>query len=947
MPPKRKGATAVETENGTKDDVEMNGAVAEKKAKAAGRKGKSEEDQQRTREVRSRAAKLHKEYANNEDEDGNIKGKKKKAEKKTKDARPKKSAEKKKGKGKAKTDEEKSEPPSKKAKSEESEEDSEQEPAEEPEDVEMNGDSKPASKKDSAKKPAKEKKAAKGKGKTKNVDEEEPDEEAEAGDEEENGESKPAAKKSNAKKAAQEKKGRKAKVPENVEAPKRTREEKPRAAKRNTEPSLEEDEVAVPEKKQKSAGKAKRKATKDAEVEDSEETEEAIANSVYEFKAKDINGTEVSLDRYKGHVCIIVNVASRCGHTKSNYEQFVEIYDKYSEDKGLKILAFPCNQFGKQEPGDAQKILDFVAKRNVKFDMFEKIEVNGKNAPPLWKYLKSQIAGPKGHNIDWNFTKFIIDKEGNVVERHKPSVKPLQLVDSLEKYWYRVLSLCKRPVCRGLAEATGAATKMSNPENYKDANSIYEFTCKDIKGNDVSLEKYRGHVCIIVNVASQCGYTKNHYAELGELYDQYADSKGLRILAFPCNQFANEEPGTSEEICQFVQTKNVKFDMFEKVNVNGSDAHPLWKYLKHKQGGTLGDFIKWNFTKFIIDKDGQPVERHGPSTSPKDLVKNLENDNIVFSARKMTNPTDYKNAKSIYEFTVNDNRGNLVSLDKYEGHVCIIINVASHCALAKINYPELNELFEQYGESKGLKVLGEDISDVKGCLRISLSGFVQFSFSFFPMLCSNIRRLTGIAGLCSLSLSLITSVVASDYCTAKADSCSAEGSCPKMSNPTDFKNAKSIYEFTANDIKGNPVSLEKYKGHVAIIVNVASNCGYTKNNYAELNELYDLYADSKGLRILAFPCNQFAGQEPGTNEEICEFTRNKGVKFDVFEKINVNGDDAHPLWKYLKHKQGGTLGDFIKWNFTKFIIDKNGQPVERHGPSTSPKELVKSLEKYW
>ncbi|CAH1970318.1 unnamed protein product [Acanthoscelides obtectus] len=218
------------------------------------------------------------------------------------------------------------------------------------------------------------------------------------------------------------------------------------------------------------------------------------------------------------------------------------------------------------------------------------------------------------------------------------------------------------------------------------------------------------------------------------------------------------------------------------------------------------------------------------------------------------------------------------------------------------------------------------------------------------MLCT--RRLAGFAGLCSLGLittitSVITSAAASEYCSAKADSGSVDGSCEKMSNPKDFKTAKSVYDFTANDIKGNPVSLEKYKGHVLIIINVASNCGYTKSNYAELNELYDLYAESKGLRILAFPCNQFAGQEPGTNEEICEFTRSKGVKFDVFEKINVNGDDAHPLWKYLKHKQGGTLGDFIKWNFTKFIVDKDGQPVERHGPSTSPKDLVKSLEKYW
>ncbi|XP_019867303.1 phospholipid hydroperoxide glutathione peroxidase [Aethina tumida] len=165
---------------------------------------------------------------------------------------------------------------------------------------------------------------------------------------------------------------------------------------------------------------------------------------------------------------------------------------------------------------------------------------------------------------------------------------------------------------------------MSNPENYKDAKSIYEFTAKDIKGKEVSLEKYRDHVCIIVNVASECGFTKNNYTELVELYDQYSESKGLRILAFPCNQFAGQEPGTSEEICTFIQGYKVKFDVFEKINVNGSDTHPLYKYLKYKQGGVLGDFIKWNFTKFIVDKNGQPVERFSPNTDPKDLVETLE-----------------------------------------------------------------------------------------------------------------------------------------------------------------------------------------------------------------------------------------------------------------------------------------------------------------------------------
>ncbi|XP_026498568.1 uncharacterized protein LOC113402504 [Vanessa tameamea] len=166
-------------------------------------------------------------------------------------------------------------------------------------------------------------------------------------------------------------------------------------------------------------------------------------------------------------------------------------------------------------------------------------------------------------------------------------------------------------------------------------------------------------------------------------------------------------------------------------------------------------------------------------------------------------------------------------------------------------------------------------------------------------------------------------------------------------NNPDYKNATSIHEFTVKNIKGEEIKLDVYKGHVCIIVNVASQCGLTANNYKQLNELYDQYAESKGLRILAFPCNQFAGQEPGNSEEIVCFASDRKVKFDLFEKIDVNGDSAHPLWKFLKNKQGGTLGSFIKWNFTKFIVDKNGTPVERHGPNTDPLDLVKSLEKYW
>jgi len=166
----------------------------------------------------------------------------------------------------------------------------------------------------------------------------------------------------------------------------------------------------------------------------------------------------------------------------------------------------------------------------------------------------------------------------------------------------------------------------------------------------------------------------------------------------------------------------------------------------------------------------------------------------------------------------------------------------------------------------------------------------------------------------------------------------------RMENPKDPIAAKSIYEFVANDIDGNLVSLEQYRGTVPLIVNVACECGLTGTNYKELVQLDEKYR-GQGLRILAFPCNQFGGQEPGSHEQIKEFARSRGAKFDMFAKIEVNGDNAHPLYQYLKHKLSGTLTDNIKWNFTKFLVDRNGQPVKRYAPTTNPLALEDDIIK--
>ena len=157
--------------------------------------------------------------------------------------------------------------------------------------------------------------------------------------------------------------------------------------------------------------------------------------------------------------------------------------------------------------------------------------------------------------------------------------------------------------------------------NYTDMN-IYDFTVLDTKKQPVSLDIYKGKVLLVVNTATGCGFTPQ-YEGLETLYGKYKD-KGLVILDFPCNQFANQAPGTEEEIVSFCQLKyNVSFPQFAKIKVNGDDADPLYKYLKEQKGGVLGKAIKWNFTKFLIDREGNVVDRYAPTTKPEDIEKDI------------------------------------------------------------------------------------------------------------------------------------------------------------------------------------------------------------------------------------------------------------------------------------------------------------------------------------
>ncbi|GAB48174.1 glutathione peroxidase [Mobilicoccus pelagius] len=153
-----------------------------------------------------------------------------------------------------------------------------------------------------------------------------------------------------------------------------------------------------------------------------------------------------------------------------------------------------------------------------------------------------------------------------------------------------------------------------------------------------------------------------------------------------------------------------------------------------------------------------------------------------------------------------------------------------------------------------------------------------------------------------------------------------------------------LHDFHATTLTGEDKNLADYAGKAVLVVNTASKCGLTPQ-YEGLQELYDTYA-GRGLEILGFPCDQFAHQEPGSADEIGEFcTRNYGVTFPMFEKVDVNGAETHPLWAWLKKERGGVLGGAIKWNFTKFLVDPIGAVVQRYAPTTAPATLTDDIER--
>jgi glutathione peroxidase len=175
-----------------------------------------------------------------------------------------------------------------------------------------------------------------------------------------------------------------------------------------------------------------------------------------------------------------------------------------------------------------------------------------------------------------------------------------------------------------LTRGTGIPTRDGDvDQGMADSSTLSDFEATSIAGEDVDLSAYDGQVVLVVNTASQCGFTPQ-YEGLQKLYDEYAD-RGFTVLGFPCDQFGHQEPGSEAEIGAFCERNfGVTFPLFSKVDVNGDAAHPLFQWLRAQKGGLLGSTVKWNFTKFLVGRDGQVIDRFAPTTAPGKLAKDIE-----------------------------------------------------------------------------------------------------------------------------------------------------------------------------------------------------------------------------------------------------------------------------------------------------------------------------------
>ena len=484
---------------------------------------------------------------------------------------------------------------------------------------------------------------------------------------------------------------------------------------------------------------------------------------------------------------------------------------------------------------------------------------------------------------------------------------------------------------------------------------LYSFKMKGIEGNEVELKSFHDQALLIVNTASNCGLT-HQYEALEALYHKYKDH-GFSVLGFPSNEFGQQEPGSNDEIKHFCKKNyGVTFPLFSKIAVKGEQIHPLYAYLTQKvENEQLRGDIRWNFDKFLVNREGKVIARFAPRTEPDspELVAQLEA------------ALDYEPEPPIYGFTMKTIDGAEKPLKTFSNQALLIVNTASNCGLTP-QYEGLEALYNKY-KDHGFSVLGfpsNEFGQQEPGSDDEIKAFCKKNYGVtFPLFSKIAVKGEQIHPLYTYLTQEVENeqlrgdirwnfdkflvnrdgeVIARFEPRAQPDDAQLVA---KLEEALDYEAEAPLYGFTMKTINGEEAPLKTYSNQALLIVNTASICDFTPQ-YGGLEALYNKYKD-QGFSVLGFASNEF-GQEPGSDEEIKQFCqKNYSVTFPLFSKIAVKGERIHPLYAYLTQEvENEQLRGDIRWNFDKFLVNRDGEVIARFEPDANPNnpKLVAQLE---
>ncbi|RLN57196.1 hypothetical protein BBP00_00007624 [Phytophthora kernoviae] len=657
------------------------------------------------------------------------------------------------------------------------------------------------------------------------------------------------------------------------------------------------------------------------------------AKSFYELKDFDMEKKEVGMETYKGKVVLVVNVSSKCGLTPTNYPELQQLYEKY-KDEGLEILAFPCNQFAGQEPGTNEEIIEFVKQYNVTFPLFEKNDVNGSDARPVFTYLKAKLPGTFGNYIKWNFTKFLVDRNGQPFKRYAPKDLPLSFEDDIKELLAKAAD--PEPTEEEAKEEAEAAK--SDGEEPKETKEEVVTETKEVAPTTEEVATKEEPVTTEEHM---------HWWQLGfhlakAMTDVGPCVQGRRLLKAILGYLLLSHAGNNTlRDAQQLAESLVLSGFLSSVNETPEDDD------------TLGELYVQESCYYELVAPGATATALTPSAVLSATVGSSATGSVpgviilsVPTQQSPTNPSSQsmrsESKLSVWSVTDGATRAAFVQRRVGRSHVRRLLGIPPK---VRVCYAVVNQT-----NHHALVIFETDVARQE-LVRVALpSATVEYHSTTVDgdVSCHDLKICGDEDTVEVLGFSSKSEQEQWLLALLGAGGTYLETHCSILSFAVPSASLYSMYD---TDATGSHFCLSTLRGQVLVLVNVPNSTCSDSDDTRQISELVELstqYADA-GFRVVAFPSAQFRDAEFDNDEKLATHLQQTfEVIFPVLATRDVNGPNARDALLFLKSRLTGatssSANSFIEGDFVKFLVDREGRPVKRYNPSFMPRSMEGEIQ---